>query len=94
MNYFETKPPLDAATSSFVSDAAPAAAEGKDVTNCDELLRFQNQFSEYLTDKQQLAINLLLAGEREGKVAENSRPANGLRVRHPHAALRDLAQRF
>jgi hypothetical protein len=47
-----------------------AAAEGRDVTECYRMQPFVIPYAEYLCERQQLAIHLLLCGEREGKVAK------------------------
>jgi hypothetical protein len=52
------------------SDLPAAAANGENATKCNAMQPFRSHFSEYLCQRQQLAIELLLSGEREGKVAE------------------------
>ena len=52
------------------SNLPAVTIDGKDVTECDKMIRFQSRFSPYLCERQLHAIELILAGEREGKVAE------------------------
>jgi hypothetical protein len=52
------------------SNRPVAIIDGKEVTASDAMLRFHTRFAPYLCDRQLRAIELILAGEREGKVAE------------------------